>query len=41
MTGAWHITWIIWIIVGVIDQIVKLLFTLKASDNEIEDIENE
>lgn len=28
-TGAWHITWIIFIIIGVINQIVKLLFCLK------------
>ena len=41
-TGAWYITWILWIIVGIIDQIVRLLFSLKASDETIEEvIENE
>ena len=34
MTGAWHITWIIWIIVGVVDQIVRLIFTLNSSEEE-------
>lgn len=28
-TGAWYITWIIFIIIGVINQIVKLVFSLK------------
>ena len=34
LTFAWHITWIIFIIIGVIDQIVKLIFTLKGQNNE-------
>ena len=29
MTMAWHITWIIFIIIGMIEQIVKLIFMLK------------
>ena len=28
-TGAWHITWVIFIINGLIGRIVKLLFMLK------------
>ena len=31
-TYAWHITWIIFIIVGVINQIVKLIFSLKEKE---------
>lgn len=34
-TMAWHITWVIFIIIGMIEQIVKLLFMLKE-DNEDE-----
>ena len=33
-TGAWHISWIIWIIYAVIVRIIKLAFTLKGSDND-------
>ena len=33
-THAWHITWIIFIINGLIDRIVKLLFMLKRNDVE-------
>ncbi len=32
-TGAWHITWIIFIINGLINRIVKLLFNLKNHNN--------
>ena len=31
VTGAWHITWIIFLIVGLINNIIKLLFELKNS----------
>lgn len=34
MTMAWHITWIIWIIYGLIEEIVKLIFVLKENNNE-------
>ena len=33
-TMAWHITWIIFLILGVIDEIIKLLFSLKELDKE-------
>lgn len=33
-TMAWHITWIIWVIYAMIEQIVKLLFMLKGDFNE-------
>lgn len=35
LTMAWHITWVIFIVIGMIEQIVKLIFMLK------EDEENE
>ncbi len=41
LTMAWHITWIIFIIVGLIDQIIKLLFTMKDKNIEIIDDEEE
>lgn len=31
-TGAWHITWILWIIYAIICEIVKLIFTLKGAE---------
>lgn len=33
-TMAWHITWIIWIVYGIIEQIVKLIFMLRGNENE-------
>ena len=33
-TMAWHITWILFLILGVVDEIVKLLFSLKEVDKE-------
>jgi transcriptional regulator with XRE-family HTH domain len=39
-TGAWYITWILWIIVGILDQIVKLLFTLKTDETNIEEVDD-
>jgi len=33
-TGAWHITWIIFLIIGVCNSIVRLLFGLKKCDND-------
>ena len=38
LTYAWHITWIIFIIIGVVNQIIKLLFTVNDSE-EVKDDE--
>ena len=40
-TGAWHITWIIFLIVGLFESIVKLLFSLKDNKKEGEENEDE
>lgn len=37
-TMAWHLTWIIFIVIGLIEEIVKLIFMLKGAE---EDEENE
>lgn len=34
MTMAWHITWILWVIDGLIIQIIKLIFMLGRKENE-------
>lgn len=34
LTMAWHITWIIWLIYGLIEEIVKLIFVLKEDNDE-------
>lgn len=34
LTMAWHITWIIWFIYGLLEEIVKLIFMLKETHNE-------
>ena len=34
ITFAWHITWIIWVVYGIIEQIVKLIFELRSIDDE-------
>lgn len=34
VTMAWHITWIIWLIYGLLEEVVKLLFVLKENNNE-------
>ncbi len=34
MTMAWHITWMIWLIVGLIDEIVKLIFIVSSKKEE-------
>ena len=34
ITMAWHITWILWIVAGLIEEIVKLIFMLKGDKNE-------
>ena len=33
-TMAWHLTWIIWVIYGLFDEILKLVFMLRSSKNE-------
>ncbi len=33
-TGAWHITWLIWIVFAIVMEIVKLLFCLKGVNYE-------
>ena len=35
-TMAWHITWVIFIIIGMIEQVVKLIFMLKEDDENEE-----
>lgn len=32
LTMAWHITWVIFIVIGLLEQIVKLIFMLKEDD---------
>lgn len=34
ITFAWHITWIIWIVYGLVEQIVNLLFELRGNSDE-------
>ena len=34
MTMAWHITWIIFLIIGLIEQMVKLIFLLKEENQD-------
>ena len=36
VTMAWHITWVIFIIMGMIEQIVKLVFMLKEYEDDEE-----
>lgn len=33
-TMAWHITWLLWIVYAIIEQIVKLVFMLRSNKNE-------
>lgn len=33
-TMAWHLTWIIWIIFGLFEEILKLIFMLRSSEDE-------
>lgn len=33
-TMAWHITWIIWIVCGLLQEVAKLIFMLKEENNE-------
>lgn len=34
ITGAWHITWILWVVYALITSIVKLLIMLRGEDDE-------
>lgn len=34
LTGAWHITWILWIVFIFVELIVKLIFSMKGEKNE-------
>lgn len=34
ITGAWHITWLLWVVYGLIEEIVKLLFMLRSGEDE-------
>ena len=36
ITMAWHITWVIFIIIGMVEQVVKLIFMLKGDDEDEE-----
>lgn len=33
-TMAWHITWLLWIVMGLISEILKLIFMLRGNKNE-------
>lgn len=32
ITGAWNITWLLWVIYGILCEIIKLIFLLKGSE---------
>lgn len=34
MTMAWHITWIIWLVYGLIIEIIKLIFMIRGAKDE-------
>lgn len=34
LTMAWHITWIIWIVYALVEEIIKLVLSLKGEKNE-------
>lgn len=33
-TMAWHITWILWVVYGLVEEIIKLVFILRSNKNE-------
>ena len=41
LTGAWHLTWIIFIAIGLVNAIVKLICGLKYNEEEKEEEEEE
>ncbi len=36
LTNDWHITWLIWVIYGIICKIIDLILTLKESEKNVE-----
>jgi len=34
LTSAWHITWLLWVIYGIICEIIKLIFSLKEDKTD-------
>lgn len=34
LTMAWHITWLIWIVYALVEEIIKLLFLLRGNEGE-------
>ena len=36
-TGAWHLTWVIWLILALVESIIKLIFALAGYDIEDDD----
>lgn len=36
-TGMWNITWLVWVIYGILCEIIKLVFMLKGSEINEED----
>ena len=40
LTGAWHITWIIFIAIGLLNAIVKLIFGMKDDTKEVKEEED-
>ena len=34
ITGAWHITWLIWLVYALVMAIIKLLLSLRGDENE-------
>lgn len=32
-TGAWHITWILWLVFAAVEAIIKIIFASKGEDN--------
>lgn len=34
LTMAWHITWLLWIVYALVEEIIKLVFMLKGDSNE-------
>ena len=40
LSGAWHITWLIWLIATAIEQALKIIFELKNPENKSSDSNN-
>ena len=34
ITMAWHITWILWLVFALVEEIVKLIFDIRSEKNE-------